>query len=62
MTFEWYWGAMVLSVFVFLFFFVYNQPQEEINQSHHMGNEWILPSISSSTGKCKKTHRLGRTR
>ena len=28
---------------------------------HYMGNAWVSPSISHSTGKCKKTHRMGRT-
>ena len=27
---------------------------------HHMGNVWVFPSISHSTGKCNKTHRMGK--
>ena len=26
-----------------------------------MGNAWVYPSISHSTGKCNKTHCMGRT-
>ena len=26
-----------------------------------MGNAWVFPSISHSTGKCNKTHRMERT-
>ena len=26
---------------------------------HHMGNAWVFPSISHSTRKCNKTHRMG---
>ena len=25
------------------------------------GNAWVFPSISHSTGKCNKTHRMGKT-
>ena len=28
---------------------------------HHMGNAWVFPSISHSTGNCNKTHCMGRT-
>ena len=28
---------------------------------HHMGNVWVFPSISHSTGKCNKTYRRGKT-
>ena len=28
---------------------------------HHMGNAWVSSSIFHSTGKCNKTHRMGRT-
>ena len=27
----------------------------------YMGNAWVFPSISDSTGKCNKTHRMGKT-
>ena len=27
---------------------------------HHMGNAWVSTSISHSTGKCNKTHRMCR--
>ena len=35
--------------------------QEKTNESHHMGNAWVFPSISHGMGKCNKTHRMGRT-
>ena len=28
---------------------------------YHMGNAWVSPLILHSTGKCNKTHRMGRT-
>ena len=28
---------------------------------HHMGNAWVSSLISHSTGKCSKTHCMGRT-
>ena len=28
---------------------------------HHMGNAWVFPSISHSTGKCSKTYRMEKT-
>ena len=28
---------------------------------HHMGNAWVFPSISHNTGKCNKTHCMGKT-
>ena len=31
-----------------------------INKSHHMGNAWVFPSISHSTGKCNKAHCMRR--
>ena len=37
------------------------ETQEKNNESHHMESAWIFPSISHSTGKCNKTHCMGRT-
>ena len=31
------------------------------NESHHMGNVWVLQSTFHSTGKCNKTHCMGKT-
>ena len=36
-------------------------PQEKINESHHMENAWVFPSISHSMGKCNKTHLRGES-
>ena len=35
--------------------------QEKINESHHMENAWVFPSISHSMGKCNKTHLWGES-
>ena len=36
------------------------QTQEKINRCHHMGNAWVSSYISHSTGKCNKTHGMGK--
>ena len=38
-----------------------HETHEKINESHHMGNPWILPSTFHFTEECNKTHRMGRT-
>ena len=35
--------------------------QEKINESHHMENAWVFPSISHSMGKCNRTHLWGES-
>ena len=41
------------------YFFPIRFPSHDI--LHHMGNVWVFPSISHSTGKCNKTHCMRRT-
>ena len=39
--------------------FSHQIPIPSYGMLHHMGNAWVSPSISHSTGKCNKTHRMG---
>ena len=53
-------GKLVIILFPqYEYFFPIRFPSYGI--LHHMGNAWVFPSISHSTKKSNKTHRMGRT-
>ena len=53
-------GKLVIILFPkYGYFFPIQFPSYDI--LHHMGNAWVFPSISHSTGKCNKTHCMRRT-
>ena len=50
---------MILILFPYYeCFFPIQFPSYDIPQ--HMGNAWVSPLISHSTGKCNKTHSMGK--
>lgn len=50
------WKSMCQQADIFLGHFL----QEKINQCHQMGNAWIFPLISHSTGTSNKSHGMGK--
>ena len=61
LMFDIVWCDNMIFLYCDYSIYLYFTTQEKINESHHIGNAWVFPSISHSMGKCNKTHRMGRT-